>query len=82
MPMPGMPEDLTDAVFKLDDELRERALANWETIGEASRQEYRRYLDRAWRRRGRQERCSLAAKQLVAPDKGGGFDMGGARMVW
>jgi hypothetical protein len=77
-PIPGMPDDLADAVFGLTEDDRELAVANWTAIGEDGRNAYRRYLDRAWRARSRRERCELAAGQLVAPDQGftipgGGF---------
>jgi hypothetical protein len=67
--VPGMPDDLADAIFLLSEESRAEALANWDAIGEGGRELYRRYLKRALFRRGRLDRCELAAYQLIEPDR-------------
>jgi hypothetical protein len=67
--IPGMPDDLADAVYLLSEESRTEALANWDAIGEGGRELYRRYLNRALLRRSRRDRCELAAYQLVEPDR-------------
>jgi len=67
--IPGMPDDLADAVYLLNAEARAQALANWDAIGEGGRELYRRYLKRALFGRGRRERCELAAFQLIEPDR-------------
>jgi hypothetical protein len=68
-PIPGMPDDLADAVYLLSEEARLQALANWDAIGEGGRELYRRYLKRALFASGRRERCELAAFQLIEPDR-------------
>ena len=68
-PIPGMPDDLADAIYLLEEHTRDAALENWASIGERGQTAYRQYLDRARLRRRRRERCELAAWQLVAPDR-------------
>lgn len=85
MPIEGppsavMPNDLAAAVDALDDVSRGIAIENWEQIGEEGREKYLQYLDHGTDR-GRRERATLAAEQLLTP-----YDMlwipgGGGRMV-
>ncbi len=69
-PVPGMPDDLADAIFtRYTPETAAEVLANWDAIGVDGQALYRRYLDKALTRRGRRERCGLAADQLYRPDE-------------
>jgi hypothetical protein len=65
---PDMPGDLAAAVYRLDEGMREIALANWQRIGPKGRQLCVYYLDAGYIRWFRRGRCKLAALQLVAPD--------------
>jgi hypothetical protein len=69
-PVPGMPDDLADAIHELyPQETVEEVIANWHAIGEDGRDAYRSYLGKALTRRGRRERCGFAAEQLLHPDE-------------
>lgn len=69
-PVPGMPDELLAAVWRLGDGSAEIAIANWAAIGERGRDLYRAYISLAWFRRTRRQRCDLAAQQLVTPYDG------------
>jgi hypothetical protein len=69
-PVPGMPDELLAAIWRLDETSAEIAIANWEAIGERGRDVYRAYLSLAWFRRTRRQRCDLAAQQLLTPYDG------------
>jgi hypothetical protein len=65
-----MPDDLADMIYsRYTPQTAADVLANWHAIGEDGQALYRRYLDKAVTRRGRRERCSLAADQLYNPGR-------------
>ena len=59
--VPGMPEDLADAIYDMDAFNREVALANWDGIGPDGRQLLIHYLNAVYLRWSRPGRCKLAA---------------------
>jgi hypothetical protein len=63
-----MPDDLADAIYEMDGDSREIALANWEGIGLPGQQLLIDYLAATRFRRARRGRCRLAAMQLMHPD--------------
>ena len=64
-----MPDELADAVFDMNGDERDIALANWEAAGADYQQQLAAYIGLAWFARTRRERCRLAAMQLMTPDR-------------
>jgi hypothetical protein len=62
-----MPSDLLVALSRLSEQSQQKAERNWQELPQLDQQRYLDYLDRAWLRRTRRERCRLLATQLLDP---------------